>query len=281
MTPMGGVGPGARPPGDRRSTGRAVAVVSTVLVILAVLVVLQIRAKSTQVNRAVPTTSSPFGGRNGNGLQYNTPTGPIDLGTTGPPVQLEGNGNAIRPFTNPSGLGKPFLLRVDYDGTKAPPLTISGLAATGRSTYGVGVYTTGTSFHGTVLCERSVSREDTTQLKISARGRWTATITSATSARTWDGTTTLSGDGPDVIRVAGGLDAPITAEFDAHYDPTDSAANPDDAPMQGLSFLGTNKINGPMVSIGSGELGPIEVPTDTYFLQVLGNAGKWTITPTH
>ena len=190
------------------------------------------------------------------------------IGGKGETISKEGNGNTVFPITNPSGGTHPFLVRVDYDApTEFGRISVEALGADGTGTGNAFGYN---KAHGTYLFG-AYGSEAVTQLKVEADGPWKLSVIPLASAKTWDGTSPISGNGPEVLLIPTPLAKATNVTLDKQQLEVD---------FSGFDFLTPNSWGETgLSSEGSGSTGQSVMPKSTTVVEVTAE-GTWTITPT-
>lgn len=195
-----------------------------------------------------------------------SPTTADLFGGDGEPVTLTGSGDSLEKFTNPAGPGKPFVVRADFEGDGLKTrFAIGGRDDSGNES-DAGVQLFETDFHGSALIGVLAYEKITTQLAIAAPGPWKLVISPVSKARTWDGTSTISGEGPDVIVLQHGATLPIRATYTAG-DPRSLAY-----------FTGVGR-SGRLGSVGDSKPGDVLIPTGALVIELTKTGGAWTLAP--
>ena len=112
------------------------------------------------------------------------------------PIALSGSGAKVARFSIPDGSAA--IAKITASGS-ADNFAVESLAADG-SQNDLLVNTIG-AYSGTVLFDQNAGVHSVA-FRITASGRWTIKIEPVTSARSWDGTGTLSGKGDDVVAIS-------------------------------------------------------------------------------
>lgn len=121
-------------------------------------------------------------------------------------ITLEGTGKKVPRFTIPANSAA--IAEATYSG--AGTFAITSVAADGN-TNDLLVNTTG-AYEGTVLFD--ASGEQTVAFEVDATGAWTIVVKPVSSARIWDGTATLTGNGDDVVQISPASTGLVTLDLD-------------------------------------------------------------------
>lgn len=107
-------------------------------------------------------------------------------------MNLQGKGDKVAKFTIPADA--PAIAKISYSGTSN--FVVESLAVDG-STNDLLVNVIG-KYKGTVLFDTDIETYSVA-FRVTASGSWTIAIQPLTSARSWNGTTKLTGTGDDVV----------------------------------------------------------------------------------
>lgn len=246
------------PPPKGRSWGRIALIVGGVIVVLLVLASL---GRSGDEPTASP--SGVAGGSQSEEPATPEPASvPAPTPTPGPAfadISLSGTGDSVPTFDLPEGTAA--IAQISHTGSSN--FSVISLAADG-SDNDLLVNVIG-NYSGTVLFDEDTGVHSVA-FEVTADGAWTIVIQPVTAARSWDGSSALTGSGDDVVQISPPVEGLVSAAIQ-HTGESNFA-------IIGYSSSGADL----MVNEIGPYSGEVPIASGTFLLEVSAD-GSWTITP--